>query len=238
MRMEHPYLEEEQVVERYLRGSLTADETARFEEHYLTCQTCLDRLDLVERFDRALKGVAQEEVARSTLTIWARLRRSPWLSPALAVLLLLVAIPGGLGWRTIQRLDGELERTQATLAELQNRHPEAEVNVPILRLSPVRSAVEQNEPVHRLTLPSDLRWIVLSLELEEAEYPRFRVTLVNPEGKVAWQRDDVERDRLGALVLLLPATLFEAGDSQLRVEGLAPGAEPVPLAPFSFRVSP
>ena len=61
--MDHPYIEENQITERYLMGQLAAPEEARFEEHYLTCQGCLDRLELAERFDRALKGVAAEEAA-------------------------------------------------------------------------------------------------------------------------------------------------------------------------------
>ena len=237
MRIEHPHLEEERVAERYLKGRLSADEAARFEEHYLTCQACLEELELVERFERAFKDVAREEVARSVVSIWARLRQSHQAVLAVAAALLLVVLPGGYSLLTIHRLGDELERSRTTVADLQQQRAEPEINVPILRLSPVRSAAEQSEPVNRITLPADLQRLVLSLELEGPEFPRYRLALVNPAGQVTWQRADAERDHRGALVLILPSSLFETGDSLLRVEGLIEQEEPVPLAPFAFRVS-
>ncbi|MEM7351279.1 MAG: hypothetical protein AAF657_10765 [Acidobacteriota bacterium] len=246
MRMEHPYVEDERIAERYLKGQLEANESALFEEHYLTCQACLEQLDLAERFDHAIKGVAQEEVALSVASLWTRLRQSRQMMVGLAAGVLLIVLSGGLGLMTVRRLDGELERSRATVAELERSRAtvaelqalraEPEVNIPLLRLSPVRSAAEETEPVNRLTLPEDLQRLVLSLELEGPAYPRYQLTLVDPDGQVTWQRADVERDPRGALVLIVPADLFASGDSVLRVEGLAAQGEPVPLAPFTFRV--
>ena len=48
--MNHIEIEERQIPELYLRGKLSPDEAAAFEEHYLHCQECLDRLELADTF--------------------------------------------------------------------------------------------------------------------------------------------------------------------------------------------
>ena len=59
--MDHQEIERDLIVENYLRGSLSKEQSARFEEHYLDCNECQQRLDLMERFDRALKGIAGDQ---------------------------------------------------------------------------------------------------------------------------------------------------------------------------------
>jgi len=234
--MDHHYIEDQQVAERYLMGKLSAEETARFEEHYLTCQECLDRLELAERFDRALKGVAAEDAARSAVTArvgilaaLARLSRSRQVAVVLAAVLVLVILPVGFLVREIGRLDRELDRTRATLSAVQ-------INTRILQLGPERSAPGEREPVHRITLSSVPEWIVLEIELDAPEYATYQALLVGQDGNVAWQRDGLEPNELDALVISLLSTSLEAGDYCLRLAGIPPQGEAVLGASFSFRV--
>src|SRR5258708_19912001 len=62
--MDHAEIEEQQIVDRYVRGTLPAEEVARFEEHYLSCQDCLDRLDLAESMNRGFKRAAGQDAVR------------------------------------------------------------------------------------------------------------------------------------------------------------------------------
>lgn len=52
--MDHNYIEELDLVDRYLMGRLAADESAEFEEHFVDCARCVDRLkttkDLIHGF--------------------------------------------------------------------------------------------------------------------------------------------------------------------------------------------
>jgi hypothetical protein len=52
--MDHNYIEELDLIDRYLMGKLTADESAGFEEHFVDCAQCVDRLkttkDLIHGF--------------------------------------------------------------------------------------------------------------------------------------------------------------------------------------------
>lgn len=234
--MDHHTIESQQVAERYLMGKLSAEETARFEEHYLTCQECLDRLELCERFDRALKGVAAEDATRSAvaarvgiLAALARLSRSRRASVVLAAVLVLVILPIGLLVRQVGRLDRELDGARASLSAVR-------INTQILRLSPERSGPGDREPVHRITLSSVSEWIVLELDLGSPEYASYQATLLGPDGKVTWQGAGLAPNHLDALVLSIPSTSLEAGDYRLRLAGLPSQGEGVPEASFSFRV--
>jgi hypothetical protein len=61
MAMDHDYIEEHQVVDRYMMGSLTEAEADLFEDHYLTCDECLRSLDLAQKFRSGFQQVAAEE---------------------------------------------------------------------------------------------------------------------------------------------------------------------------------
>src|SRR5207253_4021188 len=56
--MDHIYVEENQIADRYVKGTLPAEEAERFENHYLSCPECLDRLELAESVQRGFKRMA------------------------------------------------------------------------------------------------------------------------------------------------------------------------------------
>lgn len=63
--MDHGYIEQRRVVERYLTDRLSIAERVSFEEHYIACEECLDRLEQAE----ALVGAQDHAV-----TGWFRTR--------------------------------------------------------------------------------------------------------------------------------------------------------------------
>jgi hypothetical protein len=81
--MDHQYIEGQNLPDRYLQGTLSAAERARFEEHFIDCPECLDRLELTEDFRGALRTVAAERAA--TPLVHARPGLRAWLG----------AMPGG-----------------------------------------------------------------------------------------------------------------------------------------------
>jgi anti-sigma factor RsiW len=62
--MDHGYIEENNVADRYLMGKLSAEERARFEEHFVDCAQCLDRLETTEGIRAALRTVAAGKHSR------------------------------------------------------------------------------------------------------------------------------------------------------------------------------
>jgi hypothetical protein len=127
--MEHSYIEDHNIGSRYLFGDLSLEERMRFEEHFIDCRYCLDRLKAVEGLRAGLRTVAAEEASRSRayaqvglLARIARLRRTALL----AGVALLVALPAAfLSWEwSIERRD--LARSEQTSSEWRRRYEERE----------------------------------------------------------------------------------------------------------------
>src|SRR4051794_16643358 len=99
--MDHAYIDDQQVAERYLLGQLPPAEAARFEEHSLACAECLDRLEAAEKLRLGLRAVAARGVVAEAvkLSLLARLVRSRLAPYGLLLLFLAVVLPSGFLWR-------------------------------------------------------------------------------------------------------------------------------------------
>jgi hypothetical protein len=64
--MDHGYIERRQVIERYVTDRLSTTERIAFEEHYIACEQCLDRLEEAEE-TRARHGRAGNGPFRCSL---------------------------------------------------------------------------------------------------------------------------------------------------------------------------
>ncbi|HEX4960981.1 MAG TPA: hypothetical protein VF173_09095 [Thermoanaerobaculia bacterium] len=118
--MDHAYIADHGLVERYHQGLLEPDEEARFEEHFADCRECTEQLELARGFERGLKAMAAEDAALARIAVQAGLfawlarrgRLAQW-GLALAVLLLAAAIPAL--WFRAESAD--LRHTAAVLKE-------------------------------------------------------------------------------------------------------------------------
>jgi hypothetical protein len=128
--MNHPDIEERQVIDRYVMGTLPPEEAERFEEHYLSCPQCLDQLALAESMQRGFKRAAGQDVAvlaatqQLALFAWlSRLSRSRQAAVlAMALLVVVVAaVPGGLALRRLGEVDQELSATRRALEQEKER---------------------------------------------------------------------------------------------------------------------
>src|SRR5262252_7885366 len=87
--MDRQYIREHQVIERYLKGELTAEEETEFEEAYLGDPDLLDEIELVERLQGGLKKLkASGGVARHR-GAWFRGLATPQYAAAASALLAL-----------------------------------------------------------------------------------------------------------------------------------------------------
>lgn len=224
--MDHSYIEENQVVDRYLMGKLPADEAELFEEHYLHCGECLEALELAEKLQRGFKRAAAQEalrhaaVERLGVLAWlARATRYPTAGIAVAALLALAIVPAALLYRP------------------SSSGFEPQINTTVLAMSPERSApTGALDPSRVIRLSGEDEWLVLSLELDLPEHERYRVVLLRDGQDEIWRRDGFMPDHLDALVLSLHSSWLDPGDYVARVEGLPAPGDPVPVAHFSFRV--
>jgi hypothetical protein len=91
---------DDETIESYSMGKLLESQAAEFEEHWLVCEVCQERL---ARMDTAISGIRQA-AARHRLESFTRkpgIRWFPPLLPALAGLAVLLVL-GVIGWRWIQ----------------------------------------------------------------------------------------------------------------------------------------
>lgn len=126
--MNHAEIEELEIADRYLRGKLPPEDAARFEEHYLYCQECLDRLELGESMERGFKRAAGQDAARVAasrqvaLLAWlARLGRSPRMAALAMAVLVVAVVPGLIGLREVRERDQALADARAALEQERQR---------------------------------------------------------------------------------------------------------------------
>lgn len=233
--MDHVTIEEENVAERYLMGQLTASEVTRFEEHYLDCPECLERLELSKRLCQGLKEIAAEEgtrLARTALLAWLA-RRGPALQAVLGLALLTVVIvPWALLAPEVSRLSGEHEWLAGELAQALA----PQTRTPVFSLSPERSGPTE-EPSTRITLRSTPEWVVLALQLPPSQSSaKYRVRLLGARGEPLWQSGQIEGDAAGRVTLSVHSTWLEASSYLVELDALTPTGEPRPVARFAFGV--
>ena len=225
--MDHSLIDREQIVDRYLLGTLSEDQVEQFEDHYFGCASCLDQLEAARKMQRAVKHLAAEEAmvgpaVTSHRIPPPRVGRRPRMGRrarlALAAgLLLMVLGPATLLWRPGPG------------------SPEIESNPLLLELSPTRSQAS-DPPSARVRVGSESRTVVLSLLLERAEFPVYAAVLRDSSGDTIWQGDDLTPNALSALSLAFPSAILPAGDYALEVEGLPEAGAPVSGTRYRFRV--
>src|SRR5215217_2198265 len=128
--MDHTYIEESGLVERYYQGLLPPEEEARFEAHFVACSECMEQLELARGFQRGLKAVAAEDAARvvvqAGLFAWlARRGRLAQWGLAMAVLLVVAGAPAlwllAQNRSERQAVAGRIEAERRTAADLERR---------------------------------------------------------------------------------------------------------------------
>ncbi len=235
--MDHVAIEEDNVVERYLMKQLSAADATRFEEHYLDCSECLEKLELSKRLYQGLQEVAAEEgtrvLARSALLAWL-LRRGP-LQAGLGLALLAVVI---LPWALLMPEVSRVRRDNARVAGELVQALSPQTRTPTYSLSPERSGPGE-EPSTRITLGSTPEWVVLTLQLPPFQSPAAcRVRLREAEGETLWQSGQIEPDASGRVTLSVHSSWLAASDYVMELDALTPGGESQSVARFTFQVQP
>ncbi len=162
--MDHKYIEQFDLIDRYLMGRLVAEESERFEEHFIDCPECINRLKTTRDFREGFKQFALEEVKqekgrerkRSRWFSWEWPSVKNWAFAAYGVLLVAVLISLFLISR-IRGLQFEADQAKNASAEWQRRFEEQQQ---------AASSSEQQHQETEQSLNEQLRG--LEAELEDA----------------------------------------------------------------------
>ena len=239
--MDHLTIKEKNVVERYLMRQLTPADAELFEEHYLDCPDCLEKLELSKQLHRGLRDVAAEDgttLVRSAVLAWFA-RRGQMLRTGLAIAVLALAI---LPWMflapEVSRLSDEHARLEGELAQALS----PQVRTPVYTLGPERSG-SGAEPSTRITLGPNPEWVVLALQLPPSQGSApsgasYRARLREVEGEILWESGGIEPSASGRVTLSVHSSWLEALSYAVELDASASdaGGDFLPVAHFAFGV--
>lgn len=225
--MDHPRIDDEKVIDRYLRGELALEDEELFEEHLFACAGCLEQVQAGEALGQGLRTVAAEEATKEL----ARVE----VARGLARL-------GFLAWLRSRPLGQRLALTGLALAlaalpVLWLREP-GDVDGPrgdllVVSLGVVRSAEESEA---ELRLDPEKSSVVLSLELPLAAAAQYHATLYDERGRELWRGEGLEPNLYGTLLIVVPSPFLAPGRYQVVLETpSAKGASPA--GEVRFRVT-
>lgn len=129
--MDHKHIDELDIVDRYLTGRLPVDESVRFEEHFVDCLECTDRLETTKAFVEGLRLVARERELEARTHIpkgrfWYLRDTVSRKSFALAAgfLLLVVLASAVLVFNQIRRSRAEADQARSSSTQWERRYEE------------------------------------------------------------------------------------------------------------------
>lgn len=219
--MTHDEAIREQATERYLLGELSEDARAQFEEHLFDCTTCAADItagvQLVDalRLEDSYAGSSAREIhlVPKRTSMWAR----PWLVPALAASLLVIAYQNTL---QVPHL-----RKQAAIAQT----PAVAANVVLANIDARGSSTPTViAPAHGSFL--------LSVDIpSRAEYASYICALYNASGHRLWQVPVTAQQAENTVSLVVPTGKAAPNANELRVLGVPPSASGAPVEVGRYR---
>jgi len=238
--MNHEEIEEQNITERYLLHQLSAAQSALFEEHFVDCPVCLDRLEDAERFRSALKPLANELAQPAAMPG----RRTVWPRAAMALAAVLLA---GLFVARDVNLRSELEASRASATAWRERFQDEKNKRSQFIATPHAAATfflsstrgqesADSDPVNPVKLPTGIDWVVLALEAEQPQPGTLRAKLLDAGGRGIWSVSGLQTGPRQALSVIVPASILAVGNYTLTLERLSPAGAYQPAGSFRFVV--
>ena len=232
--MMHPKIEDEEIIERYVRNQLPDEERQAFEEHFFGCDDCFEKLQVAERFvagvrDAARRGTLSGEVeVRSPSWTW-----SGWLAPAFGLsasaALLLAAFSGWMYFSQMPKMRQQLNQSAAELRAQQQARAaleqqiatsiQAEANLPLVMLQATRDV---QAPPSEVIVPPGAKHVVLWVEVPAGKTNRFRLQVDTADDRLVETLDNLQRNTYGALAVSLPVEALQPGDYRIRLSTQEP----------------
>lgn len=149
--MDHKYINEFDLVERYLMGRLAAHESAQFEEHFVDCAQCLDQLNVTKGLMEGLRLVASArtvEAGAQTPNVGYHPRKTGALA---AVVVSLLVLAGGVFlFNQIRGARAEAGQARSASNQWELRYEEERQSAAITERGHQESARELTEQVAQL----------------------------------------------------------------------------------------
>lgn len=204
--MDRQYIRDHQVIERYLSGTLTADEEQAFEEAYLGDQELLDQVQAAERLR---DGVKELDRAGDLERLRAPARWRQWLASPQYAAAASVLLAVSLGFSAMLYHENvDLRATGSSQTTERTR---------LVRLEVVRGGGDARP----IVAPETDERIVLELDAGAVAYDTYRGTVARRDGdrlETIWARADLMAEDETVLIGV-PGRDLQPGDYEARLEG-------------------
>ncbi len=236
--MNASFVEQNQIIDRYLLGKLSEQQADEFEVLCLHDHEMLDQLELSEKmlagFQRAdehnmlheiypqsaAEKISQHRPLQGAAGTTAARAFPAWHYATAASLIL------GICLVSIVTVFSQREVTSTAY--------DPQINTPIFELTRTRSA--SAEPDYVVRISDQPEWMVLAMNLGQVDYDRYRATLLDQNKAVVWQSDGLEPNYQDALTLSLNSVRLAEGNYVVKIEGLAGAERAVRVGEYGFKV--
>jgi hypothetical protein len=212
--MDHSRIEEHNLIDRYVRGTLPADERAEFEEHFVDCAACQEQIEVAKSLRLAVRESAAETRASSGWR-WTAIAACACLGVALAASSMF------------------LFQRQSARSELANLRPSLERPPVVFGLSLSRDASEPRA----ITIPAEPRWTVFLAEIDATRYSRYRAAVVGSQGQEIWRKDGIEANSPDSISVAIPSAALRPGTFTLVVSATQTDGAFITVARFPLRLA-
>ena len=226
--MDQKYIQENQVVERYLQGKLAPAEAEAYEAYYLTHPEVMDELELAERLKQGLEVVEESGYFGPSRGPAGRISglftvlTSPQYAAAASILLLVSLTFSSMIYRENLRLtDPAPIAGSASRLEL---------------IFALRGAGD----VREISAGNESESVVLLLEFASPSYASYRATVTRESdggSQEVARLAGLERGFQDYLAVSIPGRLMTAGDYEILVEGLGADGDYVDVVRLPFRTA-
>src|ERR1700747_1246105 len=222
--MMHPQIEDQEIIERYVRNQLAPEEQLAFEEHFFSCNDCFDKVHSMELFVAGLRQAGSSGLLAGSpfegICAWSM---SPWWIPAFAATAVLVLVLGSVaGWQHFSEIPNLRQQLQQSIAELRSAQQaraafeqrsaqgsQGEANVPIIMLQATRDV---RASVTEAIVSPDAAQVILWIDVEPGHDPSYRIEIYGTDNKPLEAVDHLRRNSYGALAVSLPAARLQPGE--------------------------
>ena len=231
--MDRRYIEENQIIDRYLMNKLSGEEMETFEQFLLEDPEIVQEIEIRKRFIRGIRNADRTGLLQlsedGSWSIWQWLlvmRPSfPTVAAVSAAILLMVTV---LQYNQITRLQSVNAEHVSQIGKLMA----PQVNTLLVPLGLTRGAATGAGPVIRVHLSPAVEQVILTLDIEHLSFDNYRFSLDRKGGGQIWS----SYSDIAPPAVVIPAGLLVPGDYYLGIYAARSRDELVPAAQFSFTI--
>jgi len=229
MENDHTFFETHQFADRYVLKKLNPEEEERFEDHFTSCDRCMEAIELAEQLASSLKQTYPDGIPSAATR--RRFFSIPRLVQASLFALTLAAI--GTAWILFGNL--RVVKNQVADMQIQNQALQERIRsniTPSFFLEHLRGSHSKERIIQ---VSSKQPFFSITIDLSFSEFQGYRASLnYGEETAIPLQHEGPDSDH--QMTFYLSRSFLKEGLYSLRIEGATPASDFVLVDEYPFRV--